>query len=236
MNLTSHAGTDDGDGSNPTCEGSSTSGDTDGTCWGTKATLVGGSSWTTTTMTFEYKFSSSGQLVFNVYNTGDNTQISSSTISNFFKKDGHTFDLATTNGVPILIGINNTSLPGANYDPTTGNYWDVTNLCGENISVTTNTHGGTEGGTNGYVTLIADPDATTYPCCKAGIASDGACCASSCGTCGGPNCGDLPGGGDNCCGSVIKDKGITCVSEDDVACIIPDDNVCSASCCKGYKS
>jgi len=45
--------------------------------------------------------------------------------------------------------------------------------------------------------------------CVTGLLSDTGtvCCAKSCGTCGGPACGTLPGGGSNCClGPIIKSR------------------------------
>lgn len=53
-----------------------------------------------------------------------------------------------------------------------------------------------------------NPDAPGSMCVKEKgtynkTASDYVCCASTCGTCGGPKCGDRPGGSDNCCVNVI---------------------------------
>jgi len=53
-----------------------------------------------------------------------------------------------------------------------------------------------------------NPDAPGSMCVKEKgtynkTASDYVCCASTCGTCGGPECGDRPGGRDNCCVNVI---------------------------------
>ena len=41
------------------------------------------------------------------------------------------------------------------------------------------------------------------PTCRTGIPAEGACCVKSCGRCGGPGCGKLPGGADSCCGGKI---------------------------------
>ena len=71
--------------------------------------------------------------------------------------------------------------------------------------------------------------AATGACCADGVknSSGEVCCPSSCGTCGGDDCGDQTGGAD-CCVGPIKNSGVTCVNGDDVACIIPADNTCSA--------
>jgi len=47
------------------------------------------------------------------------------------------------------------------------------------------------------------------PWCN-GVSSGMYCCASSCGTCGGSQCGNRPGGSSNCCTSRIKDSGRYC--------------------------
>ena len=55
------------------------------------------------------------------------------------------------------------------------------------------------GGTGG-----PDPD------CSTGILNDQACCAASCGTCGGSGCSQLPGGADACCKNAILNSGVSC--------------------------
>ena len=46
---------------------------------------------------------------------------------------------------------------------------------------------------------IDDPNTRHLGSCKYGIADGNACCALTCGSCGGSGCGDRPGGADNCC-------------------------------------
>lgn len=52
--------------------------------------------------------------------------------------------------------------------------------------------------------------ATTGQNCMHGIASDGVCCAASCGTCGGSGCGSRPGGRDACCKGAVRDNSPAC--------------------------
>jgi len=54
------------------------------------------------------------------------------------------------------------------------------------------------------------PPSSGDPGCANGIASGLACCAASCGKCGGTGCGSLPGGADSCCTGQIKQSGRTC--------------------------
>lgn len=54
------------------------------------------------------------------------------------------------------------------------------------------------------------PLCTTDPNCNTGIANGTACCALSCGTCGGTGCSSRPGGAAGCCTSNINSSGINC--------------------------
>ena len=56
--------------------------------------------------------------------------------------------------------------------------------------------------------------------CRSGILHGTNCCAASCGTCGGPNCGSWPGGSDLCCAGTIQSNGIICETADQVGCIV----------------
>lgn len=47
--------------------------------------------------------------------------------------------------------------------------------------------------------LLGAVSFSTDPHCTEGIASGSACCAKSCGLCGGPGCGHAPGGSAACC-------------------------------------
>ena len=60
--------------------------------------------------------------------------------------------------------------------------------------------------------------------CMDGIlnSNGSACCAASCGRCGGSGCGQLPGGGSQCCSSAIVEAGRTCSSFSDTACLLPN--------------
>jgi hypothetical protein len=63
----------------------------------------------------------------------------------------------------------------------------------------------TTGPTSGKGCVAADPD------CVYGISSgSGACCASSCGTCGGNGCSGRPGGGPACCVGNITTANMSC--------------------------
>ncbi len=50
------------------------------------------------------------------------------------------------------------------------------------------------------------------PTCSTGVSSGSACCAASCGECGGSGCGARPGGGDNCCSSGVWHSGRSCAT------------------------
>lgn len=55
--------------------------------------------------------------------------------------------------------------------------------------------------------------AQTNPCEPfEGLYSEHACCPTSCGTCGGPNCPNAPGGPSNCCAHYIIGAGVPCLS------------------------
>ena len=79
------------------------------------------------------------------------------------------------------------------------------------------------------VTLTLTPALTptltlTLTRCLAGIpswSSPSACCAASCGGCGGPGCGDLPGGSSLCCASKIEQLGTLCKTPQDSGCLVP---------------
>jgi len=47
------------------------------------------------------------------------------------------------------------------------------------------------------------------------------CCAKSCGHCGGPACGELPGGGSKCCTGKIAAAKKMCKHSEDDACLVP---------------
>ena len=46
--------------------------------------------------------------------------------------------------------------------------------------------------------------------CSSGIKDGAACCAASCGTCGGAGCSDRPGGSSACCHTTIESSGNYC--------------------------
>lgn len=58
--------------------------------------------------------------------------------------------------------------------------------------------------------VIEAAPATTDPTCKTGIANGDACCAASCGSCGGTGCDQRPGGAAACCGGNIRAAGVSC--------------------------
>ena len=62
------------------------------------------------------------------------------------------------------------------------------------------------------VRTFGDRGMAPDPTCKQGIlnAKGNVCCASSCGTCGGASCGELPGGSANCCVKKIQKQGESC--------------------------
>ena len=55
-----------------------------------------------------------------------------------------------------------------------------------------------------------------------GIEKNTFCCASSCGTCGGPDCRKRPGGGANCCTGQITAEQVCGVSGRMAPCRLPD--------------
>ncbi|CAN0146640.1 unnamed protein product, partial [Laminaria digitata] len=57
-----------------------------------------------------------------------------------------------------------------------------------------------------------------------GVENNGACCEAQCGTCGGADCGQRPGGKSGCCTSRIQDSGIYCFDTQEAPCIIVDDS------------
>jgi hypothetical protein len=63
------------------------------------------------------------------------------------------------------------------------------------------------GGPGGDGTLC-----TQDPSCQTGLANGTACCAESCGACGGSGCGSRPGGAANCCTSNINSSSKFCSS------------------------
>lgn len=56
--------------------------------------------------------------------------------------------------------------------------------------------------------------------CKNGILNGKACCAKSCGRCGGEGCSNLPGGKEKCCSQAIKEQNELCDDEYAVACLV----------------
>eukprot|EP00040_Diaphanoeca_grandis_P014612 m.74242 g.74242 ORF g.74242 m.74242 type:complete len:604 (+) comp24640_c0_seq2:80-1891(+) len=56
--------------------------------------------------------------------------------------------------------------------------------------------------------LAADPS------CETGLISGSICCTKSCGHCGGPGCGKLPGGAQDCCSDPIEQSGRHCATAD----------------------
>ena len=50
------------------------------------------------------------------------------------------------------------------------------------------------------------------PTCAHGLVAGTACCAASCGTCGGPNCGKLSGGSADCCVGSIAASNRSCAA------------------------
>ena len=64
--------------------------------------------------------------------------------------------------------------------------------------------------------LLAQLAAAADPSCAHGIANsgEGACCAKSCGRCGGKSCSSLPGGKESCCGGEIAKSGRSCAEHD----------------------
>ena len=58
------------------------------------------------------------------------------------------------------------------------------------------------------------------PTCKYGILSGKACCAASCGKCGGTGCSQLPGGASNCCTGSIAAANKSCTKHP-APCVMP---------------
>lgn len=58
------------------------------------------------------------------------------------------------------------------------------------------------------------------PECTTGVARDNACCAKSCGVCGGNGCSGRPGGGSGCCMGNILSVGRSC-GDHQPPCVIP---------------
>jgi hypothetical protein len=48
------------------------------------------------------------------------------------------------------------------------------------------------------------------PVCQRGVVSRNSCCAATCGRCGGPSCGHLPGGAERCCSNAVAAAGRSC--------------------------
>lgn len=48
------------------------------------------------------------------------------------------------------------------------------------------------------------------------------CCPEECGQCGGIDCGDLPGGQENCCTGYIDENGDNCSDTNTAPCIVDD--------------
>jgi hypothetical protein len=70
--------------------------------------------------------------------------------------------------------------------------------------------------------LSVPPDVfAADPACKTGIPMHHACCAESCGRCGGPSCGSLPGGSDSCCTGSIMHGADSCNNYDPPCVIHP---------------
>lgn len=78
--------------------------------------------------------------------------------------------------------------------------------------------------------------------CESGLIKDAACCAASCGSCGGSGCSKREGGAEACCSSTIMDSGRSCdqfpppcviVGDGDPTCAtgIRKDSACCASSC-----
>lgn len=55
-------------------------------------------------------------------------------------------------------------------------------------------------------------DVPSFAGAEAGICSGSVCCPTMCGQCGGSKCQTRPGGGDNCCHSLIKKSGKSCAN------------------------
>lgn len=71
-----------------------------------------------------------------------------------------------------------------------------------------------------YLPVEDTPGLAISPPCAFGIQSGQACCAASCGTCGGSSCGSRPGGSSQCCTGAIGSSGVVCVTPFDTGCIV----------------
>merc|ERR1719162_111608 len=60
-----------------------------------------------------------------------------------------------------------------------------------------------------------------YPWCRNGLRDGPACCPASCGTCGGPGCGERPGGASACCNQMIVGEDRPCANSADTQCMVP---------------
>ncbi len=69
------------------------------------------------------------------------------------------------------------------------------------------------------ISTANQPNQPGDPTCSNGIASGEACCAASCGSCGGSGCGDRPGGSAACCSGPVKSSGASC-SENQPPCVM----------------
>ena len=82
---------------------------------------------------------------------------------------------------------------------------------------------------------LATSDEFAYhsdPLCENGIRSGSACCAKSCGTCGGSGCSQRPGGASSCCVTRILSKQNSCLVKT-APCQIPSGDT---TCCTGVSS
>ena len=66
---------------------------------------------------------------------------------------------------------------------------------------------------------MADNKPTADPLCRHGLQTGATCCAASCGTCGGNDCGSRPGGERACCGHAISESGRQC-NEVNAPCVL----------------
>jgi len=63
--------------------------------------------------------------------------------------------------------------------------------------------------------------------CRDGSLDGAACCAASCGSCGGAGCGGRPGGADQCCHGRITAQNRVCEDAADVACVVSNGQLTS---------
>merc|ERR1719162_53921 len=61
----------------------------------------------------------------------------------------------------------------------------------------------------------------TYTPCINGLMDGRACCPASCVTCGGPGCGERPGGASACCNQMIVGEDRPCANSADTQCMVP---------------